>query len=196
MEEYIISESKVFKGLKYDGEIFNRHRLYDCEFINCSFKDCIVEDVELSSCYFKNCDIVSLEFKNSIVRNISIEESNLIGVNWSNLINSNAGYSNPIDKVTDSFLKYNSLFEMTLKNTNLSSNTYQDCIFSDSNLSFANFKNSIFSESQFIACDLSSADFRGARGYMIDMNSNKIKKAKFSYPEVQSLLDFLDIEIE
>ena len=192
----IMIESKVFREKNFESEIFSKYRLYDCEFINCSFKDCTLEDVELSNCYFKACDLISLEFKNSIVRNIVIEESNLIGTNWSHLVNTNAGYSNPIDKLTASFLKYNSFFEMTLKNTDLSSNTYQDCIFSDSNLSMSSFKGSQFNETQFIACDLSCVDFRDARGYMIDMNTNRIKKAKFSYPEVQNLLNFLDIEIE
>lgn len=87
----IMIESKVFREKNFESEIFSEYRLYDCEFINCSFKDCTLEDVELSNCYFKACDLISLEFKNSIVRNIVIEESNLIGTNWSHLVNTNAG---------------------------------------------------------------------------------------------------------
>ena len=43
--------------------------------------------------------------------------------------------------------------------------------------------------------DLTGADFTGAVNYRIDINHNKIKKAKFSRLEAVSLLESLDIEL-
>ena len=39
------------------------------------------------------------------------------------------------------------------------------------------------------------ADFRNSSGYMIDIASNKLKQARFSYPEVVRLLNSLEIQI-
>lgn len=38
-------------------------------------------------------------------------------------------------------------------------------------------------------------DFRESTGYEIDINTNMLKDAKFSFPEVVSLLDSLEIKI-
>ena len=45
-------------------------------------------------------------------------------------------------------------------------------------------------------CDIRNADFRGAVGYQIDIVTNRLKGARFSFPEVVSLLNGLGIKIE
>ena len=44
--------------------------------------------------------------------------------------------------------------------------------------------------------NLMKADFRGAKNYVISPQDNRVRKAKFSFPEVLSLLKCLEIEIE
>ncbi len=75
----------------------------------------------------------------------------------------------------------------------------------DSELKLASFHNcsligvhwgELLPATQFHQCDLRKADFRGASGYQIDPSANRMKQAKFSYPEVLNLLDSLAIEIE
>ncbi|MFR4453288.1 MAG: pentapeptide repeat-containing protein [Ruminococcus sp.] len=60
----------------------------------------------------------------------------------------------------------------------------------------SSFRNCRLERTQFDGCDIRKADFRESCGYLIDITSNKIKNAKFSYPEVVRLLDALDIQIE
>lgn len=47
-----------------------------------------------------------------------------------------------------------------------------------------------------LQCNMPKADFRGARGYAIDIKNNNLEGAKFSYPEVVSLLSSIDIIID
>ncbi|GAH27414.1 unnamed protein product, partial [marine sediment metagenome] len=53
-----------------------------------------------------------------------------------------------------------------------------------------------FTKSLFIHTNLTKADFTESINYNIDPNQNEIKNAKFSFPEVVSLLNHFDIEID
>ena len=44
--------------------------------------------------------------------------------------------------------------------------------------------------------EIKNGDFRNSSGYVIDIESNKLKQAKFSYPEVVRLLNSLEIQID
>ena len=68
--------------------------------------------------------------------------------------------------------------------------------FREANLSSANFENSDLQASLFAHTNLSNANFMDAINYQIDIRLNTLKKAKFSFPEVVTLLDSLDIEID
>lgn len=57
-------------------------------------------------------------------------------------------------------------------------------------------ENITFDKTQFRGCDLRKADFRGAIGYVIDIQQNKLRDAKFSFPEVVCLLEGMGIRIE
>ena len=43
---------------------------------------------------------------------------------------------------------------------------------------------------------LTGADFRGARGYVIDPRRNRVARAKFSMPDAVGLLHALDVVID
>jgi hypothetical protein len=44
--------------------------------------------------------------------------------------------------------------------------------------------------------NLEKVDFRTSKNYAIDPENNRIKRAKFSYPDVLGLLDKYDIETD
>ena len=67
--------------------------------------------------------------------------------------------------------------------------------FRQANLKDANFSQTDLSKSLFMHTDLTNADFTQSLNYKIDPAYNKLKNAKFSFPEVIALLDNLDIEI-
>jgi len=57
------------------------------------------------------------------------------------------------------------------------------------------FRGSDLEGSLFHKTGLERADFSGARAYAIDPTANRIKKAKFSYPEVLTLLAPFEIVV-
>ena len=48
----------------------------------------------------------------------------------------------------------------------------------------------------YLDCDLRKANFKEAKGYLIDVTRNLIKGAQFSYPEALTLLDSLGIIVD
>ena len=71
----------------------------------------------------------------------------------------------------------------------------KDCSFNETNLQKADFRNTDLTGTVFHHANLIEADFRDAINYSIDPTANKIRDARFSSPEVLSLLKFLDIQI-
>ena len=72
----------------------------------------------------------------------------------------------------------------------------KECYFTGTQLVEADFTSTDLQGSVFHKCKLDKADFRDAKNYEISLQANTAKKAKFSYPDVMSLLKFLDIIID
>ncbi len=70
-----------------------------------------------------------------------------------------------------------------------------ECDFIEVDLEGASFKESILRGSIFEDSNLMKANFIDAQDYNINIERNRIKKAKFSSPEVISLLNSFDIKI-
>jgi len=84
---------------------------------------------------------------------------------------------------------------MTLTGASLESCKAHEVDFRETDLSHANLAYTDFHKSLFIHTKLNSADFTEAVNYNIDIELNEIKKSKFSFPEVVSLLNSLEIDI-
>lgn len=59
-----------------------------------------------------------------------------------------------------------------------------------------NFTESSLQLCKFHHTNLEKVNFVGATDYYINLIDNKLKRAKFSYPEVLSLLDKFEIKVE
>jgi uncharacterized protein YjbI with pentapeptide repeats len=65
-----------------------------------------------------------------------------------------------------------------------------------SNLTGSDFRDSDLNTSKFNNTNLEKTNFIGAKNYYIDPTCNKLKQARFSYPDVLSLLDPFGIKVE
>ena len=72
----------------------------------------------------------------------------------------------------------------------------KECYFTNTTLIKSDFAYADLQGTVFHNCNLSKSNFMGAICYAIDPLVNDIKKARFSYPEVTSLLDYFDIIID
>lgn len=189
-------EEQVIKDRKYQNITKEQSKFIDCTFENCSFEDCSITGCVFVNCKFYKCNIISLTSKHSEMKNAAFHKCNLIGIHcWNELLPAGK-FAHSIEKLEGCYLKYNSFIEMPFRKFDFAGNIIQESAFEECDLQESNFRDCQLEATQFFRCDIRKADFRDAKGYVIDIPSNKLKQARFSYPEVTSLLASLDIKID
>ncbi len=187
-------ENKTFEDLNMEYEQLEDYKLNNCIFKNCNFEECVLVNCSITECKFINCKIVSPKAEFSQVKQTEFDKCNLIGINWHDLQPA-GNITDSIAKLNECIIKYNSFIDINFKKFNFSFNNIQDSVFEECNLVESSFKECKLELTQFAECDLRKADFQGATGYQISLTTNKLKDAKFSYPEVINLLSELSIRI-
>ncbi len=188
-------ENQKFEELKFDAEQLEGYEFFDCEFDSCVFNDCKITRCRLSNCKFNKCSITNIETKSTYISDTEFFNCNLMGVNWSVLVPS-GHFSEPISKIQNCNLKYNTFINMTFRKIQFNDNTIIHSTFGECKLVESGFKNCKLDRTEFIKCDLRKADFRDATGYEIDVFTNTLRDARFSFPEAINLLNSLNIRID
>ncbi len=162
-----------------------------CLFEKCNLSGLKLKQSTLSDCTFTDCDLSNLSVPNSRFNRVSFLRCKMLGIKWTDadqlLFSISARECN---------LSFSNFFGMKLKKTPFTDSKAQGVIFTDADLTEADMRKSDFEEAIFLNTNLSKADFTGAINYDIDILSNKVKQAKFNFPEAARLLRSLGIKIE
>jgi uncharacterized protein YjbI with pentapeptide repeats len=188
----------TFNETSYDEQVFDgivcTRNIKNISFVDCVFNGCKFQQIQWQSCLFEDCEFINCDLSlNSFVsvglRDTKFKECKLLGINWSDL-------SKPVLTEFDSCIMDQCIFEhLDLRNTSFSNSRLQSAELHQCNLTKTNFSGCNLSHCVFENCDLSHAWFENATNYTINPQTNVLKKAKFSYPEVLSFLHPFDIEI-
>ena len=166
--------SKVFEECEFTGCMFITCKLEKCKFIGCKFNECILSAVDPVDCRFMEASFVKCK---------------AIGIDWTRTAQVQ---DLSFDECQINYSVFKLLKIPGLKLVNCEAKEVE---FAETDLARGDFRNTDFERSIFFKTNLTEADFTGARNYSIDVKLNTIKKARFSYPEVLSLLHSLDIII-
>lgn len=188
------SEQITFQDVILEGETVSDREFTGCRFQNCVLERCKFIRCRFSDCVFSCCRVSELEFKDTILLDCEFEQCHLTGINWSLLVG--GGFMFPIALMKQCHLKYNYFTEMNFLKFNFSQNEILSSLFADCNLSESSFKGCGLEKTEFFRCNMTKADFRESTGYQIDLESCKLKKARFSFPEALNLLNGLGILID
>ncbi len=93
-------------------------------------------------------------------------------------------------------LNHSSFYGMKLNRCSFNNSILEGIDFIEANLAGSALTNCNLSKALFENTNLEKADLRGSANYSIDPETNRIKGAKFSLPEVGGLLDKYGISIE
>ena len=85
--------------------------------------------------------------------------------------------------------------QVKIKKTIFKKSQFYEADFAECDLTNCIFENCDFTRATFENTNIEKADFRTSFNYSMDPEINRIKKAKFSLPNVIGLLDKYDIEI-
>lgn len=187
-QEYSYEHQK-FENIIWDGNTISGKEFYECKFYKCSLKECILVDCSFENCTFEDCDLSLIQFKKTAFSRITLLHSKAIGIAW----------TNARDPLTVDFqhcrISYGTFAGKNLKKAVLIHCQADEADFTDCNLTQANFTGTDLAGARFVGTDLTQANFVGAHRYAINVQENKIRKAKFSLPDALALLDGLGVEI-
>jgi len=195
----IFNDRDTFQNEIFDHIDFHEQTTLSKEFDECTFDNCDLNQSEFKHCTFSNCtfthcNISMARFTQSRFTAPSFESCKMMGINWCN----SEWPKRLIFPVhfKNSVLNYSIFIGLDLQNAEFIDCQCKNVAFEAAHLANALFHKSDLEGSNFLNTNLFHTDFSGAYNYAIDVRTNHIKKTKFSYPEVISLLHHLDIVIE
>lgn len=161
----------VFKKCDFSGSDFSGSSFMDCTFLDCNLSNIKVNGCRFQGVNFTNCKLLGIIFAliNTFLIKWSFQKCIVALCDFSDL------------NIKDSKFLHCELRENDFVNTNLAK-----CDFFESDFAASKFQNA----------NLEEANLVGAKNYYIDPKQNRLKQARFSYPEVLSLLDTFGIKIE
>ena len=131
------------------------------------------------------------KFVNTGLQTVSFINCKILGVNFTKCKDFLLSFS--FEKCS---LDYATFYEKKIIKTTFKNCTIKEVDFSFANLTFSEFINCDLSRSIFHHTILEKVDFLTAVNYSIDLEQNKVKKAKFSTSGIIGLLDKYQIIIE
>jgi len=186
--------NNIIEDEKFDkitvNELNKSSQYNDCIFSNCDFSNANLNNFEFIDCTFDFCNLSMTKFEGTSLNDITFTNCKLMGIDFSKCVT--FLFSVSFDKC---ILNYALFQKNDLKKTQFKTCTMNEMSFIESNLTNAVLKDCDLLNTNFDHCNLEKTDFTTARNYIIDPSANKLKKTKFSLPDVVGLLAQHDIVI-
>lgn len=181
---------KNFSGIILTNEHVIEKEFEECHFTKVHLIDCKIERCRFINCTFENSMVSAMKPVNSSFVDVEFKDSKVIGCDWT--------VAKKVDslKFTNSDVSYSNFRFLKLPGLQLINCVATETDFTEADLSEGNFQGTDFEGARFPKTNLTKANFKKAKNYLIDIRSNTITKAQFSYPEAINLLKCLDISIE
>ena len=170
-------EHYEFEECNFTGSDFTSAKLHGCVFDRCTFNSVILSATGLKNTKFTEC-----KFRNC----------KLLGLEWSE-VSSELGFRLDCEKCD---LSYSRFYNLEMPSSKFSSCKFNETEFERCNLKHSEFIDSDFTKSTFVKCDLRESDFSESKNYYFDPSSNRLKGAKFTYPDALGLLSYFGIKVE
>ncbi|MEO8456508.1 MAG: pentapeptide repeat-containing protein [Chloroflexota bacterium] len=190
---------ETYADAKFAGVDLTSAKLAEAEFDGCTFESCTFNEAVLSHCRFTKCrflksDLSLFRPENCRFTDVEFVDCKLVGVDWTASGTTNADrmlFSASFERCV---LDYAVLKGLPLKK--MTKCTARETDFTEAILRDADCRETDFAGATFMRSDLRGANFVGARNYTIDVIQNKVRKARFSWPEVESLVTLFGVIVE
>lgn len=184
-------EKEVIESKNFSRKSFEGYSYVSCTFKHCNFSESNFRNAKFSFCIFINCNLSLLTLDGCRFQEIEFIECKILGAKF---FKCEKTFFSPLFRKC--ILHYCNFSDLKMKKISFLECDMKENHFHNASLVEASFQASNLMGTLFHHCDLSKADFSTAIQYRIDLQTNKIKKAKFSLPEVLNLLECFDITIE
>ena len=186
-----IIENTSFEKQNYSKIALAKGEYDNCTFVNCIFSDSDLSNVNFTECEFQDCDLSNVNLKHTVLNDVSFSNCKLLGLQFNHC--SDFLFSVSFNECN---LSLASFYQVKAKGTKFSACMLHQVDFTEADVTNSLFNNCDFKAAIFERTMLEKSDFRTSYNYVIDPEINKIKKAKFSMPEVLGLLRKYNIEVK
>ena len=189
-------ETIYFEDQKFEKTDFSETGLKQGEYEFCSFIQCNLSNTDLSGSHFTECEFIDcnlsmVKLVKTGLKTVRFKNCKLLGLHLEQC--SEFLFAVEFENCT---INLCSFYKLKLKKTIFKSSTLTEADFTEADLTSAVFDNCDLSKTTFDNTILEKTDFRTSHNYSIDPDTNKIRKARFSYPGVLGLLGKYDIEVD
>lgn len=186
-----VYENEQFSSVDFTDISFTERSFTNCIFEHCTFMNSQWSKAKFYSCTFNGCNLSLVKILGVFLQEVTFNECKLVGLEFhkcdKTFFHVNAQQSLLLDC---------NFSDLNMSKTSFHKSKLEECRFVNTKLVGANFSETDLQGTVFQQCKLDGADFREARNYAINLKANSVKKAKFSYPEVITLLKSFDIVID
>lgn len=186
-----IYDKQAFKNISCVGQDLSDKDFSDCSFEKCDFSECNFSNSSFNSCSFFGCNLTNIKVNNCSFQGVIFEKSKLLGTRFSTLDSLLIGWT-----FISCVITICDFGDLSIKDSKFIDCDIREADFINTNLSGSDFSGSSLLLCKFHNTNLEKVNFIGARDYYINPIDNKLKGARFSYPEVLSLLDGFGIKVE
>jgi len=162
-----------------------------CTFNNCDFSGADLGGIKFFECTFAGCNLSNAILVKTAFRNINFRDCKMLGLRFDNC--DKFGMSIYIENCT---LNYSSFYQAKLRKTTFKNAILHEVDFTECDLGSSVFDHCDLAGTRFENSIIEKTDFRTAYNYSMDLEINKIKKARFSHTGIAGLLSKYDIEID
>jgi uncharacterized protein YjbI with pentapeptide repeats len=182
---------KHFEGRDYVSEPPTATDFEACTFRSCNFSKLHLDAFKFRECVFEECDLSNVTLSESILQDTEFRNCKLIGVNFSDI--NQFGFSTSF---VDCQLDMASFAEMKLNKVSITRSRLRGTDLYGAEMTGCTLEECDLKETLFEQTNLEKVDLRSCKNYVIDPENNRIKGAKFSYPQVLGLLDKYNIKVD
>ena len=186
---------KKFDELEESGSIVESTQFEDCLFLGGHFAETQFIDCKFVDCRFKDSDLSVASFRGSRFADSSFDRSKLVGIDWSVLNWSAVILAAPFG-FRSCDLSYSTFSGLKLKEMTAQDCKMREVDFTECDLMGSDFSRSDLLGSRFYQTVLEECNFEDAMNYLISPIDNSLKGARFSHPEVMTLLEPFNIKID
>lgn len=190
MEQKILHENELFRGLTLAGETVENATFIECEFIDCVFLGVELRRCTFRACKLTRCRIEAPKGRETGVQGMELDGCFLSGVEWCEFLPGNR-YAELFTSLRGCTLRYNTFSQMKFPKFDFSDTQIIESMFAECDLSEAKLRGTRLDRTEFFRCDITNADFRESTGYKVDVLTCKVKGRAFPFPRLSASLEAL-----
>lgn len=183
--------AQTFERVAFRDGVPDASEYERCTFRNCDFSNARWAEIDFVDCRFEGCNLSMVVPNHCGLKQVAFVDCKIVGVDFAKC----ASFAFAV-----SFERCNLDFALFTK-APLSKTVFAECSIRE-----ASFREADLTRARFVDCDLTGAafdrtklehaDMRGARGFSIDPEKNRIAKAKFARDGLAGLLGKYGIVVD